>query len=72
MSENRSAAVDLATVISSPLMQPRPVPRAVKRLKKHGELPIDEARLVFEAAVHYVEVSGLLAPWVWPGEPGRV
>ena len=57
MSERSSAAVDLASTIGFLLMEPRPLPRPVSRLKRRSEWPIDEALLLFDAAVEYVAVQ---------------
>ncbi len=49
-------------------MEPRPLTWPVKRLKKRSEWPVDEARLVFDAAVQYVSVGidcDALADWKW-------
>lgn len=56
VNESYSAAADLADTITMLMTEPRPLPRQLKRLKKRSEWPIDEALLVFEAAVEYVAI----------------
>lgn len=56
MSDSYSAAKDLADTVTMLMTEPRPLARPVTRLKKRSELPIDKARLVFDAAVQYVDV----------------
>lgn len=54
VSESSWSIVDLANTIDLLSIEPPPPSRHVKRLNKRGGSPIDEARLVFEAAVEYV------------------
>lgn len=56
MSESDWSLVDLANTIALLSIEPPPSSRQVKRLKKRSGSPIEEARLVFEAAVEYVTV----------------
>jgi hypothetical protein len=56
VSESDWSIVDLANTIALLSIEPPPSSRQVKRLKKRGGSPIEEARLVFEAAVEYVTV----------------
>ncbi len=53
-SESRSAAADFADIVAMLMTEPRPVLHALRPLTKSSEWPIDEARLVFTAAVEYV------------------
>ncbi|MCA2353436.1 hypothetical protein [Mycobacterium intracellulare] len=56
VNENSSAVNALVESVSMLMAEPRPLARPMKRLKKRSEWPIDEALLVFEAAVDYVAV----------------
>lgn len=57
MSESNWSIVDLANTIGLLSIEPPPPSRQVKRLKKRSGSPIDEARLLFEAAVEYATVQ---------------
>lgn len=57
MSESNWSLADLANTIGLLSIEPPPPSRPVKRLKKRSGAPIDEARLVFEAAVEYATVQ---------------
>ena len=57
MNESSVAAMGLADTVAWLMTEPQPLARPLKRLKRRGEWPIDDALLLFEAAVEYVAVQ---------------
>jgi hypothetical protein len=57
MSESTVAAMGLTNTLAWLMTEPQPLARPLKRLKRRGEWPIDDALLLFEAAVEYVAVQ---------------